>query len=171
MKNDYIVVGEVTKILLRRKGEIIETIISTRDLEKVLKYKYTWFASWSHHTQSYYVLGYTPQKRISLHRFLLDDPEGLEVDHINHDTLDNRRQNLRAVTQQVNAQNRKGATRRSRSGVRGVHWDAPKQKWQVRIPINGVRKCLGLFYTIEEAKSALEAYKIPDFPLTKATYK
>lgn len=45
-------------------------------------------------------------KKIYLHRFLMDSPEGLIVDHINHQTLDNRRENLRVVTHSENMKNR-----------------------------------------------------------------
>jgi hypothetical protein len=56
-----------------------------------------------------------------LHRFLLDAPKGMQVDHINHDTLDNRRSNLRIVTtNQQNNENRNGAHKNSKTGIRGV---------------------------------------------------
>jgi hypothetical protein len=47
------------------------------------------------------------KKAISMHREVLNAPEHSEVDHINHDTLDNRRDNLRLCTRQQNTQNRK----------------------------------------------------------------
>ena len=43
-----------------------------------------------------------------LHRFIADCPDDMEVDHINHDKLDNRRENLRIVKHDVNARNNIG---------------------------------------------------------------
>lgn len=67
-------------------------------------------------------------RRILLHRWLLDAPPELEVDHINGDTLDNRRQNLRLVTRSENAHNRRSlrgvgkhkGVRPTRSGKRWI---------------------------------------------------
>jgi len=55
-----------------------------------------------------------------MHRLLMDAPKGLQVDHINHDTLDNRRANLRIVTNQVNNANRAGPYSSNKHGVRGL---------------------------------------------------
>lgn len=52
---------------------------------------------------------YARSRGVSLHRFLTNPPNGLEVDHINHDTLDNRRSNLRVVTHAENMRNGKFA--------------------------------------------------------------
>jgi hypothetical protein len=88
---------------------------------------------------------------IYLHRLVLglyrDDP--VEVDHINHDTLDNRACNLRACTtaeNQRNSVNPKGS-----SIYRGVCWHKNNHLWQVQININGRRKYLGNFHDEKEA--------------------
>lgn len=56
----------------------------------------------------------------ALHQMVVQANPGMVIDHINHDTLDNRRSNLRVVTQQENMQNRHGADRDSSTGIRGV---------------------------------------------------
>ena len=55
-----------------------------------------------------------------MHRLIMGEPKGKQVDHWNHDTLDNRRSNLRIVTNRQNNENRAGAYKNSKSGIRGV---------------------------------------------------
>ena len=71
------------------------------------------------------------------------------IDHINHNGLDNRRSNLRIVTQKQNI-----ANARSRGGTsrfKGLYWDKKKNKWRVQIFIRGKRKHLGMFNDEVEA--------------------
>jgi hypothetical protein len=88
----------------------------------------------------------------TLHAFLMKAPKGLQVDHINGDRLDNRRENLRVVTVSVNQFNRKHLNRNNRSGVRGVGYQ--DGKWRARINVNGEDHYLGRFDTVEEATKA-----------------
>lgn len=90
-----------------------------------------------------------------MHRRLLSGVA--EVDHINHNGLDNRRSNLRSVTRRQNAQNRSGPTARNKSGYRGVSWFKPRQKWRAQISIEGRVTYLGLFDTAEAAARAFDA--------------
>lgn len=72
------------------------------------------------------------------------DPEGMQVDHINHDRLDNRIENLRLVTNQMNLRN---ATKqkRSKSGFTGVSWDKLNESWMARIGVGEKDIWLGRF--------------------------
>lgn len=74
-------------------------------------------------------------KLVYLHRVLM--PDAIEVDHINSDKLDCRRENLRGVTHAQNQQNRKGANKNSRSGVRGVSWSERDKCWAVKVEVEG----------------------------------
>ena len=76
-----------------------------------------------------------------LHRAIMGvtDPK-VKIDHHNHDTLDNRRNNLRACTNSQNIQNRKGSQVNSTSGIRGVSWRKDRMKWEAKIKILGVTK-------------------------------
>jgi len=85
-----------------------------------------------------------------MHRLLLGVTDrSLQVDHINHDALDNRRTNLRVCT---NAQNQMNArpTNRNRSGFRGVYWDK-KWGWTAQVRTAGKKKQVGGFTTPVEA--------------------
>lgn len=70
-------------------------------------------------------------KNIMMHRFIMETPKGLLVDHINHDTLDNQRRNLRNCTRSQNMWNRK--RRCGTSKYKGVHKDSTTSKWCAQI--------------------------------------
>lgn len=101
------------------------------------------------------------RRLIQLHRVIVRASKGQIVDHVNHDTLDNRRQNLRIVTWSQNACNRKRKVN-STSGFKGVtlrpHLGKKSgRSWEARISLNGKIKSLGVFRTAEEAH---EVYNI-----------
>ena len=91
--------------------------------------------------------------------------DGLQADHINGDRLDNRRANLRVVTQAENAQNR-SSRRGARSRFRGVTWDSRAGKWHARVKISGHRYDLGRFALESDAAAAARAFRLERLPLT-----
>ena len=94
-----------------------------------------------------------------LHRFLMNPPDDMVVDHINGNPLDNRKCNLRVCTQQQNTMNRKVASNNT-SGCAGVRWQPCANKWQANIGYKGKSFYLGLYDTKEEAiKARKEAEK------------
>ena len=93
------------------------------------------------------------QVEIYMHKLLCPVPDGMIVDHINRNSLDNRRENLRAATQKQNVWNRKFIRKRGKTRYNGIRWDKNKEKWQVRLTINGRRKSFGYYADeIEAAK-------------------
>ena len=90
---------------------------------------------------------------VKMHRLVTNCPDGLVVDHINGDTLDNRLENLRVCTQGQNVMNQ-SVRIDNKSGYRGVHFDSPTRKWRARIWVN--KKCfhLGLFDSPLDAHAA-----------------
>ena len=114
--NKYHIEGDVARIFLT-KGQT--TVIEVADLEKALQH--TWMATYNPTIDGYYCMRRTETGgTMYLHRYLLDAPKGLTVDHKNHDTLDNRRSNLKLCTNQENNVNRDGAYKGSKTGIRGV---------------------------------------------------
>lgn len=99
---------------------------------------------------------------VQMHRCLFDDiPQGLEVDHINRRTMDNRRSNLRVVTPQMNRQNI-GPQARSKTQLRGVSWagqNCKSRPWRARCTVNGKEIVGGNFATMEEAAAAARALR------------
>ena len=128
-----------------------QTIIDTADCAKVADF------SWSVNGVGYVaaqIRGSRPKKWVYLHRLILDAPVGTMVDHINNDRLDNRRANLRLVTNSQNMQNRRGADRDNSCGVRGVTWHKLTQRYRAQLNIQGKGIHLGLFDRLEDAAKA-----------------
>lgn len=101
------------------------------------------------------------QRTLRMHHAVLalrgiEMPTGAEVDHINRNRSDNRSENLRVVSHQVNTMN-VGAHRNNTSGVKGVCWDKDERKWRAKITINGRRHNLGRYATIKDAASAYQS--------------
>ena len=108
-----------------------------------------------------YVCAKVNNRQILLHRVVLQINNGYEVDHIQGNTSrhDNRKSNLRVCTHSENMKN-VGLRTDNTSGVTGVHFDKSKQKWVVRIVIDGKRTVLGEYNSFENAKrKRLEAEK------------
>jgi len=99
-------------------------------------------------TDSGYVTTKIDGKVFSLHRFLMNPPDGYEIDHIDGDRLNNRRANLRVVTQLQNSQNKptSGAT-----GHRGVFWEEKKNLYRVIVVREGKRYSGGRHRNLEDA--------------------
>lgn len=75
------------------------------------------------------------------------------IDHINGNSLDNRRCNLRIATDAENCQNQKRSAKNT-SGYKGVRYIDYKRKWVARINANRKHFFLGYFDTAEEAYEA-----------------
>lgn len=79
-----------------------------------------------------------------LHRILMGNPIGFEIDHENHNGLDNRKSNLRIATKAQNVRNRK-ISKVNTSSFKGVKWVKDKNAWQVSLEFNGKRFTGGYF--------------------------
>jgi len=92
-------------------------------------------------------------KKIYLHRFLLDVPKNLFTDHINGNSLDNRRSNLRICTMTQNNQNTRLSVDNT-SGFKGVGYLKSTKKWRAYITKNSKQIFLGTFFTKKKAALA-----------------
>lgn len=94
-------------------------------------------------------------RNVYLHRLIVGAGDGDIVDHINGDTNDNRRANLRIVTRAESNQNR-AARKDSRAPYKGI--TKPKQgRWVAQIMANKRYRRIGAFDTPEEAARAYDA--------------
>lgn len=103
-----------------------------------------------------YIITEIDNHQVSLHRYLLNPLPGMQVDHINHDKSDNRRNNLRVVSQNENQWN-VGPTVQNTSGVKGVAWSKRSKKWVAYIYHRGKRYHLGYYDNKENAIAARRA--------------
>lgn len=153
--NNYIIDTEnnIAKIeLTRRNKDSIWALIDLEDLKRVINFPYTWSAKYDPELKQNYVettiyCGFENGKKVGkslkLHKFIMDVNDNRVVDHINHDTLDNRKSNLRVISHSNNATNRKSRNKNNKSGYRNVCWDG--YKWVVQLSINGKNTHLGRF--------------------------
>lgn len=92
------------------------------------------------------------QITVLLHRAIMGNPPGVFVDHINGNTLDNRRENLRVASRGQNRVNSK-LNKDNASGYTGVMWHRRDKRWIARVTCEGVKHEKGGFSTAEEAAS------------------
>lgn len=93
VRNEYEIHGETAHILIMSKGEQFIVKVDVEDLSRVSKCN--WSVDSRYHKNSRYLYIGNTRLNTDLHRFIMNAPKGIEVDHINHDTLDNRKCNLR----------------------------------------------------------------------------
>lgn len=88
-----------------------------------------------------------------LHDYILEHNDGLEVDHISMDTMDNRKCNIRYCTHQQNQANQ-GLQSNNTSGVVGVSYYPPRHKFKAMIKVSGHDLHLGYYDTFDDAVKA-----------------
>ncbi len=93
-------------------------------------------------------------KTVKMHRQIMRAPAHLVVDHIDHNGLDNRKQNLRLCTFAENCRNTR-RTAASSSKYKGVHWRKRTQKWAAAIRFENKTYHLGYF---DHERDAARAY-------------
>jgi len=146
--NEYKICGDYTEIYIYRKnGDKYIVLIDTEDLPKLIQANYRWHINvehsmdWIYATAIYYEGEEGNKKAVSikLHHFILDITDGNLVDHENHNTLDNRKFNLRVSTINKNTKHRKGANINSSTGVRNVNRSHDDNILWVQFCKDGVR--------------------------------
>lgn len=94
-----------------------------------------------------------------MHRIIMKAPDGIDVDHISGNRLDNRKQNLRLATRTQNLWNKKKASGTT-SIYKGVHWQRQIKRWRAKITVNRKQLSLGCFLNeVDAAKAYNEAAK------------
>ena len=149
-------------------------IVDAADYEWLNQWKWT-AAIGKHTTYAYRAEQKDKCRKVyHMHRLIMQVSAPLHVDHINHNGIDNRRQNLRVATGSENSRNQR-AHRDSTSKYLGVFWDKARGMWRSEIAIgDNKRKFLGRFTSEIEAARAYDtaareihgAFANPNFPRT-----
>jgi len=133
-------------------------LVDDDDYARLSKHK--WYAHWEAKTCSFYARrngerdANGKQPCITMTRVIMHAHLGQEVDHKIHNTLDNRKANLRLCTSAENHHNREKRKAGS-SGRKGVYWNKRARKWRAQIRYKGQCSHLG-YYTYED--DAARAY-------------
>ena len=154
--------------LWKNKDELSDkvSIVDEEDYDRVVEaamayrsngtpYGGKWYAKSSTSGKFYAMNG---SRNRSIHRFIMNFPKGMDVDHINGDALDNRKENLRICTRSENCRNKKVRSD-SKSGYKGVHQRPPNGRYQAYIgdpTRKGRHMYLGHHDSAEEAARAYD---------------
>lgn len=141
-------------------------LVDEADLDLVSGY--AWRATRHRRTGKVYIQSWHAGAEVFLHRLIANTPDGLDTDHANNNSLDNRRSNLRPATRSENNSNReKQATHAGKpttSRFKGVHWDREKRKWRAAIRVGGRQIRLGRFDDEIEAARAYDRALVAQWP-------
>lgn len=135
------------KEILLTQGKV--TLVDDSDYEELSRFK--WYYDRGYAGRSTYTNG--NQKKILMHRQILNAPLGLEVDHADGNKLNNQRSNIRICTRSQNAMNMPRQANNT-SGFKGVHFDKHANKFRAMIRINTKNKHIGHFKNVEDAAIA-----------------
>lgn len=132
----------------------IVAIVDDDDFELISKFN--WSASNYGYAQAHFTKEDGRYTKISMHRLIsgLRLGDKREVDHINGNTVDNRRSNLRIVSHSENMKNAR-QRKTNTSGYKGVSWSSSLNRWMAFISVEGRTKNLGMF---SDKESAYKAY-------------
>jgi hypothetical protein len=132
-------------------------LVDDEDFIELSQHK--WYAFYSKKTNSFYAVRTAKTKpndkreKIQMHRVIMKAKKGEMVDHKNHDTLNNQKENLRLCNCSQNLMNRRRFKNNS-SGVIGVSWSKYDKRWRSRIKVNKKQIYLGEFSLLEDAAKA-----------------
>lgn len=131
-------------------------LVDDEDYEFLNQFK--WYAFFNKYTNSFYAArgNYKTKSTIYMHRLILNlNDRHTMADHIDHDTLNNQRFNLRCANRSQNAANSKSRLNSS-SKYLGVCWDKNRNKWKAQI-FKDKQMLIGRF---DNEKDAAKAYDV-----------
>lgn len=150
---EEITVPEGAKLIFLPCGRY--AIVDAEDYDNLSRYR--WYSVVDKVKGRYYVSASINNKTTYMHRIITNAPKGMEVDHINRITHDNRRSNLRVCTP---TENKRHKAQHKNSGLRfkGVFRSKSGLRFRAKITVNRVVHNLGSFTTdVEAAKAYNEA--------------
>ena len=157
--NDFQINGDIVTVYMHNSGKPMLC-----DLCMWNKLKQS---TWSEHDG--YAFAKIKRKVVAFHRLVMGSiPEGYVVDHINGDQFDNRKENLRITTQNVNILNQNKLHKNNTVGCHGVYRNRNGNRYYAKIRVKNKQIYLGTYDTIEEARKARKEGEIKYFsPIIK----
>ena len=144
LKEDY---AEVVIYSHQKAGEsseeIARAIVGLEDVDRIKDFK--WYLDTKGYAKSS-----RGNKNLFMHNLFIKF-DGKVTDHINGNPLDNRRSNLRAITNTENIRHRVNLNKNNTSGHIGVYWNKRRQRWYACIMVDGRSINLGSSTNLEEA--------------------
>jgi hypothetical protein len=134
MGNQYKNIDDYT-VGVTSKGVLY--LLDTEDIENAQRY--TWTVNNGYIATHDYENNF---RKLSLHRLVTNCPDGKDVDHINHDKLDNRKSNLRICSRSENCMNKRIQNNNTHD-CPGLVWRERDRVWEVYIAIDGKYKYIG----------------------------
>ncbi len=128
----------------------LKALVDDEDYDKISKFR------WSVQKKNGHVKGYVgKQVWQNLSRFILNikDPK-VQVDHIDHNKLNNQKYNLRPCTNAQNSRNRRKTEKSFTSLYKGVSWEKRVNKWRCTLTFNYKQLYIGRFLNEKEAALA-----------------
>ena len=133
-------------------------IVDAEDYERLSQYR--WFClscQWGFYAARNSRKNESDKRRtILMHKEIVSAPDGFLIDHINNNSLDNRKSNLRPATPSQNICNRRLSKAGCYSQYRGVTWDKRKNKWMAHITHEKKSIFLGYFNSEIDAAHAYD---------------
>jgi len=148
-RNDWYLRDSGTAEIVLTRGQV--TIIDVDDIDLVLDYG-GWIAQYSKGSWKAVRCPRVGEENpvYLMHRLIMGASRNEEVDHINHNTLDNRKQNLRLCSHQENMCNSQPKGQSEYKGVYPTSWGT----WCAAVTVRGERFYLGSFTSEQEAATA-----------------
>lgn len=147
-----VIYGDIFAIIVLRDTKHIVrdfAVIDCEDVGRVSRHKW-------HLSDNGYAKTRVNKKTTYLHRFIMESPDDLYVDHVNHDQLDNRKINLRVCTPLQSSFNR-GLRSCNTSNAIGVSRCSHRPDlWRARITVNHEEMNLGVYKNKDDAVWARE---------------
>jgi hypothetical protein len=141
------------KAISLTQGQV--AIVDDEDYEELAKHK--WQARWNPECKTWYAWRMDRSSgacvNVAMHRQILNAKKPYQVDHADHNGLNNRRHNIRVATAQQNGSNRRVSQHSSK--YKGVCWESRRSKWLAQIGVGKKNLFVGRFAS--ELKAA-EAY-------------
>lgn len=132
-----------------------KALIDDDDYSRIARYR------WYYQSPMGYARAWIEGKRVYMHRLIFNvKQKEIQVDHINGNKLDNRKENLRIATPSQNQANKPKTSKKCSSRYRGVCYEptsTSKKKWRAMAMENGTSHYLGHFTTEQEAALAYNA--------------